>query len=187
MRLPFFLRPARTAYCSAACSGAESYGMAANRIVSARDPRIVVLLQNLDSAFDKAGWHGPNLASSIRGVTARHAAQSIGGRMSIWQQVLHAAYWKQRVINLLIATQPFPRKGANWPLLPNELNERTWKADVQLLHEIHRNLRRVVEQIDSSRLNDKTIKLILGSAAHDLYHTGQIRLLRRMMGLARKS
>jgi hypothetical protein len=151
------------------------------------DPRIAILLQNLDCAFDKPAWHGPNLASSIRGVDAKHAAQSIGGRMSIWQQVLHAAYWKQRVVNLLIGTQPFPRKGSNWPDLPTELSERNWKGDVKLLHDIHVNLRAAVAQIDAARLDEKTIKLILGAAAHDLYHTGQIRLLRRMMGLARRS
>jgi hypothetical protein len=151
------------------------------------DPRIPILLQNLDYAFDKPGWHGPNLASSVRGVDAKRAAQSIDGRMSIWQQVLHAAYWKQRVVNLLIGTQPFPRKGSNWPNLPSEVNERTWKADMKLLHEVHVALRRAIEEIEPARLNDKTTRLILGAAAHDLYHTGQIRLLRRMMGLARKT
>lgn len=146
-----------------------------------------MLLQNLDCAFDKTAWHGPNLASSIRGVDARRAAESLEGRMSIWQQVLHAAYWKQRVINLLIGTQPFPRKGSNWPLLPKVSTEKTWKADVKLLHDIHANLRAAITQIDPTRLDEKTTRLILGAAAHDLYHTGQIRLLRRMLGLARKT
>lgn len=150
------------------------------------DPRVAVLLQNLDCAFDRAAWHGPNLASSIRGVDAKRAAHSLAGRMCIWQQVLHAAYWKQRVVNLLIGTQPFPRQGSNWPDLPRNRTEKTWKADVKLLHDIHANLRAAVERIDPARLDDKTMRLILGAAAHDLYHTGQIRLLRRMMGLARK-
>jgi hypothetical protein len=162
----------------------QNVGMKAHR---SSDPHVALLLQNLDYAFDKPGWHGPNLASSIRGVNARRAAESVDGRRSIWQQVLHAAYWKQRVINLLIGTQPFPRKGSDWPLLPDELTERNWKADVELLRDIHAKLRRAVEQIDASRLSEKTTKLILGAAAHDLYHTGQIRLLRRMMGLSRKS
>ena len=152
---------------------------------SSTDSRIAVLLQNLDCAFDKPAWHGPNFASSIRGVDARRAAQSIAGRRSNWQQVLHAAYWKQRVINLLIGTQPFPRKGSDWPLLPDEMNERTWKADVKLLHEIHATLQDAIAQLDPQRLDEKTTRLILGAAAHDLYHTGQIRLLRRMMRLAR--
>jgi len=160
--------------------------MANKRSSSGGDPRIAVLLQNLDFAFDQPAWHGPNLASSVRGVDARRAAKSIEGRRSIWQQVLHAAYWKQRVINLLIGTQPFPRKGSDWPRLPEEPNERNWKEDVKLLYGIHVKLRDAVARIDPERLNEKTARLILGAAAHDLYHTGQIRLLRRMMGLSRK-
>ena len=148
--------------------------------------KVSLLLQSLDYAFDRPGWQGPNLARSVRGVSAQRAAQSTGGRRSIWEQILHAAYWKQRVINLLIGTQPFPRKGSNWPRLPPEKNERNWKADVKLLHEIHVKLRAAVAGIDPKKLNGKTTRLILGAAAHDVYHTGQIRLLRRMVGLARK-
>ncbi|MBC8106367.1 MAG: hypothetical protein H7Z14_07245 [Anaerolineae bacterium] len=151
------------------------------------DPRAAVLLQNLDCAFDKTAWHGPNLTSSIRGVNARRAAKSVARRRSIWQQVLHAAYWKQRVVNLLIGTQPFQRRGSDWPMLPEELSERNWKKDVNLLHTIHVKLRDAVAGIDPKRLDAKTTRLILGAAAHDLYHTGQIRLLRRMMGLARRA
>ena len=161
--------------------------MTTKRSSKGGDPRIAVLLQNIDYAFDKPGWHGPNLASSIRGVDARRAAESIDGRRSIWQQALHAAYWKQRVINLLIGTQPFPRGGSDWPRLPEEQNEGNWKADVKLLYEIHAKLRKAIARIDPRRLSEKTTRLILGAAAHDLYHTGQIRLLRRMMGLARRA
>ncbi|CAN5536216.1 DinB family protein [soil metagenome] len=151
------------------------------------DSRVELLLRNLDCAFDKPGWQGPNLAGSVRGVNSKLAVKSISGRMSIWQQVLHAAYWKQRVINLLVGTQPFPRKGSNWPELPEVRSEKNWKADVQLLHDIHKNLRAAVVEIDPNKLTDKITRLILGAAGHDLYHTGQIRLLRRMLGLARKS
>jgi hypothetical protein len=145
------------------------------------DPCITVLLHNLDYAFDKPAWHGPNLASSLRGLDARRAAQSINGRRSIWEQTLHAAYWKQRVVNLLIGTQPFPRKGSDWSKLPDDLSQRSWKQDVKLLHDIHGKLRMAVAQIDPKRLDKKTMRLILGAAAHDAYHTGQIRLLKRMI------
>ena len=75
------------------------------------------LLDTLDWAFNVASWHGPNLAGSIKGLRAEDAAWAQPGRKSIWQQTLHAAYWKQRVLNKLIGTQPFPRAGSNWPKL----------------------------------------------------------------------
>lgn len=144
-------------------------------------PHIALLLESLDRAFDLSSWHGPNLASSIRGLSAEEVAQALLGRKSIWQQTLHAAYWKQRVLNKLIGTQKFPRAGSNWPSMPQSLTEKNWKADRDLLHDIHRRLRHAVAALPQKRLDPATRKLILGAAAHDLYHAGQINLLRRMI------
>src|SRR2546421_4953314 len=87
-----------------------------------------LLLQLLDLAFDKRSWHGANLMSAIRGVHAMAAAKSIAGRKSIWQQVLHAAYWKHAALNKLVGTTPFARRGSNWPKLPEQINESSWRA-----------------------------------------------------------
>src|SRR3954468_6944301 len=144
------------------------------------DSRIELLLDVLDRAFDKPGWYGPNLSSSIRGVDPKTAAKSILGRKSIWEQVLHAAYWKQRVLNKLIGTQPFPRRGSNWPKLPSPISSQAWKDDVELLHDIHRRFRKTIADVDWDTLTPKLLMMIHGAAAHDVYHTGQIRLLRRM-------
>ncbi|MGH7176025.1 MAG: hypothetical protein ACREJC_01475 [Tepidisphaeraceae bacterium] len=144
------------------------------------DPRIELLLDMLDRSFDKPGWQGPNLANSFRGVSAQDAARRLPGRKGIWEQLLHTAYWKQRVINLLIGTQKFPRAGSNWPKLPEKITNRAWKEDQALLHEIHRNLRRAVASIPARELDDRRARLIFGSACHDMYHAGQVRLLRKM-------
>ena len=145
------------------------------------DPVIDLLLETLGRAFDQSSWHGPNLASSIRGIPAQAASRNLFNRKSIWQQVLHAAYWKQRVLNRLIGTQKFPRKGSNWPLLPLEITEKAWRADRDLLHAIHAELIDAVGKLDSRKLDAKRRKMILGAAAHDVYHAGQINLLKRAM------
>jgi DinB family protein len=119
-----------------------------------------VLLQALDTAFDKRSWHGPNLISAVRGVDARLAARRVPGRKTIWEQVLHAAYWKQRVLNKLTGPSRFPRKGSNWPAMPGAKDDAAWRADVGLLRDIHRRLR---------------------DAVFNLYHTGQIKLLLRLV------
>jgi hypothetical protein len=145
------------------------------------DPQIQLLLEVLDHAYNKPGWHGPNLSSSFRGLDARTAARSIFGRKSIWQQVLHAAYWKQRVLNRIVGTQRFPRPGSNWPTLPETISNRAWKEDVALLDAIHQSLRGAVARLDLAQLDPKLRKMIYGVAAHDVYHAGQIRLLRKML------
>ncbi|WP_428936793.1 DinB family protein [Fontivita pretiosa] len=144
-----------------------------------------LLVEVLDHGFNKASWHGPNLASSFRGVDAPTAARSLRGRKCIWQQVLHAAYWKQRVLNRLIGTQRFPRPGSNWPRLPQKITAGAWKADQHLLHEIHRQLRAAVADLDPARLSPKLKRMIYGVAAHDVYHAGQIRLLRKLLAETR--
>src|SRR5687768_2056734 len=95
------------------------------------------LLEVIDQAFDKRSWHGPNLMGSLRGVTAAQAFERINGRKTIWEQALHAAYWKQRVLNHLTTTQRFPRRGGNWPAMPENPIETAWKADLELLRETH--------------------------------------------------
>src|SRR5256885_16557775 len=99
-----------------------------------------LFLSILDSAFDKPSWHGPNLMSSLRGLRAADAAWAPVGRKSIWEQALHAAYWKQRVLNRLSGVkrgERFPRRPSNWPRLPERITERAWREDVQLLVDIH--------------------------------------------------
>jgi len=138
-----------------------------------------LLLEILDCAFDRQSWHGPNLMSSLRGVRAKDAARSLPGRKSIWQQLLHAAYWKHRVLNKIIGTSPFPRRGSNWSKLPDERSEKTFKADIEMLRREHQQLRQAIASLSENQLTPKQIWRIHGAAAHDLYHAGQIKLLRR--------
>src|SRR5436305_8091652 len=140
-----------------------------------------LLLQVLDCAFVKRSWHGANLMSAIRGVRASMAAKTIAGRKSIWQQVLHAAYWKHAALNKLVGTTAFARRVRNWPKLPEQINESSWRADIDLLRDQHRQLRQAILKLPRNKLNQRLVWLIQGVAAHDVYHAGQIKLLRRLI------
>ena len=142
-----------------------------------------VLLGVLDCAFDKKSWHGATLSGALRGVSAGQAAERVApGRKCVWEQVLHAAYWKHRALRILAAGAAgrFPRKGNNWPAMPTETTESAWAADVEVLCDLHRRLRQTVADLPPDCLTSKTVWLIHGAAAHDLYHAGQIKLLLRM-------
>jgi hypothetical protein len=150
----------------------------ARGVCSARD----VLIESLRTAFDKRSWHGATLLGSIRSVEANTAKQRVGARRrTIWEQVLHAAYWKHVVVNRLTRTTRFPRRGSNWPKMPGETSDAAWRADVELLKATQWRLIEVVAALPDKRLDAKTIWLIQGAAAHDLYHAGQIKLLRKML------
>lgn len=146
------------------------------------DPRIALLLEILDHAFDRVSWHGPNLGGAIRGVDAALASRRLPGRKSLWEQTLHAAYWKRIVLNKIAGTERFPRAGSNWPKMPDAPTEQVWRDDVLLLQEIHSKLRSAVASLDPARLDDpKLRRMIHGAAFHDIYHAGQMRLIRKML------
>ena len=155
--------------------------MSRRKTTSGRTDVRGVLLQSLRTAFDQKSWHGSNLTSALRGVHAAAARKRFGRRKTIWEQTLHAAYWKHVILNKLAGTTPFPRRGSNWPRMPAKPTEATWRADVQLLCDTQKRLIEVVESLPKSRLDDQTTWLIQGAAAHDLYHTGQIKLLRKLL------
>jgi hypothetical protein len=85
------------------------------------------------------------------------------------------------VINKLSGTTPFGRSGSNWFATPQAATDTNWRRDIRFLREEHAILRRAIEQLPPRKLNAKTIWLIHGVAAHDAYHAGQIKLLRRLL------
>jgi uncharacterized damage-inducible protein DinB len=144
-----------------------------------------MLLNFLDEAFDRKSWHGPNLWSSIRGVRAEEAAWRPGpGRHNIWELVLHAAYWKYVVRRRLTAEKrgSFVLPGSNFFERPQgDPSQAAWKADIAILLQEHQELRVATARLSSAaQAAPQTAHLIRGIAAHDLYHAGQIRLLRRL-------
>jgi len=145
---------------------------------------MMLLLDLLDGAFDKKSWHGPNLRGSLRGVTVRQAAWRPGPeRHNIWELTLHAAYWKYVVRRRITGEKrgSFVLPGSNFFARPVEETEAAWKADVNILLAEHRRLHQVISKLGApSRAQAHVIR---GIAAHDLYHAGQIRLLRRLCPL----
>lgn len=140
----------------------------------------------LEEAYAKRTWHGPNLRQSIRGVTARQAAWRPGPkRHNIWEITVHAAYWKYALRRRLEGGRrgSFALKGSNFFLRPepNTLSEAAWAADKQLLDREHQALREAAQKVLRTSRAEKFLPQIWGIAFHDVYHAGQIRLLRRLM------
>jgi hypothetical protein len=154
-------------------------------------PALDPLLALLDEGFAKKAWHGPNLRGSLRGVSAAQAAWRPGrGRHNIWELAVHAAYWKYTVRRRLTGEKrgSFALAGSNWFERPDgPATDAAWKKDVALLLAEHRRLRDVVTRLAADSLRtkapggkDTSLRLIEGIALHDVYHAGQIQLLKRL-------
>ena len=157
-------------------------------------PRIQMLLRILDQGFERKSWHGTNLRGSLRGVTAEEAAwRPAPDRHNIWEEAVHAAYWKYSVARRLSggARGSFPLQGSDWfprPFDPDSPSERAWKEDLELLGRMHRELREAVEALPDEALDQvppgsktRLDDMISGVAFHDIYHAGQIQILKRLM------
>jgi hypothetical protein len=154
-------------------------------------PAIGLLLSVFDQAFDRRAWHGMGLWGSVRGLTPREALwRPAPGRNCIWDLVLHTAYWKY-IVRRRLERDPeleFPREGSNFFPLPERCDAAALKRDVALLKEQHRLLRATIAHFPARRLRQKAwhsswtnAQSIYGIASHDLYHAGQIQLLKRLM------
>jgi hypothetical protein len=151
---------------------------------------IDLLLALIDQAYDHSAWHGPNLRGSIRGLDAAVAGwRPSAGRHCIWEVVMHAAYWKYAVRRRLLGEKrgSFPRRGSNWFAAPEPLSEAAWDEAVGLLEQTHRTMRVAVAGLRPADLHYRAARskrsnfdLISGIAAHDVYHAGQIQLLKRL-------
>lgn len=151
---------------------------------------IELILLTLDQAYDRKSWHGSNLKGALRGLDAARAARRPGpGRPSIHELVVHLAYWKYAVLRQLadLPRGAFPLKGSNW-FPRGDADATQYKVDLALLDGMHRDLRAAVVTLDPADLDRPSTKaryrirdLILGVAAHDLHHGGQIQLIKRLM------
>ena len=164
-----------------------------------------LLLASIDEAYDKPSWHGTNLRGSLRGVTRAQAAwRAESGRHNIWELLVHAAYWKYDIRRRLTGekghsptlsevsagrrrVEGFALEGSNFWSRPVKGSDAEWRADLGLLQGEHDLLRAAVAAFPTSRWTRKAPGkpfnfegLVRGVAAHDLYHAGQIQLLKRL-------
>lgn len=157
-----------------------------------RDPRLEEALRLLDPPAGHRLWYGgATVLGSLRGVSHRAAAwRPAPDRRCVWELALHIAYWKYAVRRRLEdgPRGAFPREPSNFPRLPDPATAAAWKADRALLAAEHAAVTAAVRAFDPGRLTERVsprssyryLDLIFGVVTHDIHHTGQIQLLKRL-------
>ena len=149
-----------------------------------------MLLKIIDEGYRRKAWHGTNLKGSLRGLSAKEASwRPAPKRHNIWEIVVHAAYWKYIVRRRLLGEKKgsFPIKGSNWFVRHEIAGDKAWKHDLELLDKQHDLLREAVRLVPPKKLSYappkssvNNLTLLVGIAMHDVYHAGQIQLLKRL-------
>jgi uncharacterized damage-inducible protein DinB len=139
--------------------------------------------------FDGSAWHGPALLELLEDVAAATAAaKPLPNVHSIWELVLHIAAWDNATLRLLAGEKCQPEGEENFPTPPKP-TEAAWRRAIAQMKRTHNTLVKTVAKLPDSRLRDRVpgkkydFRFMLhGVVQHELYHAGQIAVLKKGQG-----
>jgi uncharacterized damage-inducible protein DinB len=142
-------------------------------------------------AFDGEAWHGPSVLALLNGVAAlQAAAHPIPGAHSIWELTIHIEAWERACLRRLNGDPAQLTDEEDWRPI-NDTSDAAWESTKQQLVDTHRELLDAITKTDESRLNEPIITsstpfssvyvTLHGGVQHDLYHAGQIAMLKKAL------
>ncbi|MGC1226323.1 MAG: DinB family protein [Candidatus Sulfotelmatobacter sp.] len=148
--------------------------------------RSAILAEQLRRAFDGDAWHGPSVLEVLADVDATTAAaKPIRDVHSIWELVLHIAVWDDAALRRLEGKVFQPEGTDNFPIPPKP-TQAAWRKAIADAKRTHNLLVKTVSSLPESRLWDRVpgkkydfCHMLHGMAQHELYHAGQIAILKK--------
>ena len=147
------------------------------------------ILDQMDRAFSGDAWHGPSLMHVLEGIRAEEASKhAVPNAHSIWEIVHHIGAWNRIVRQRLDGDAVKITAEQDWPPVW-EVSETAWKRALENLCESRAALRKLVENLKDDQLEEKLTAssvsrytALHGLIQHDLYHAGQIAILKKALG-----
>ena len=146
-----------------------------------------LIAEQLRRAFEGDAWHDPAVLELLEDVdAATAAAKPLLDVHSIWELVLHIAAWDGAACRRLAGEKWQPEGAANFPLVPKRPTEGAWRKCVAHSKKTHGVLVKTVAALPESRLRERVpgkkydfCHMLHGVAQHELYHAGQIAILKK--------
>jgi len=146
------------------------------------------LEDQLRRTFGGGAWHGPSISEVLHEVTAEQAfVHPVPGAHSIWELILHLNAAYSLVLRRLQGDSRQLTAEEDWPPVPHP-SESNWQDAIQSLRDANGKLREAIGRFDPENLDKPLIAdppysaftQFIGITQHDLYHAGQIAILRKM-------
>ncbi len=148
------------------------------------------IADQLRRAFTGNAWHGDSLFEILEGVTAQQAAaHPIKNAHSIWELVLHIAAWDGAVRQRMTGVSVKLSSKKNFPPVL-DTTEVAWAKTREHVRRVHDDLVAAVERFPEKSLHNQVpgkkgahytfYYMLHGVVQHELYHAGQIALLKKM-------
>ncbi|HEX9761159.1 MAG TPA: DinB family protein [Candidatus Acidoferrales bacterium] len=148
------------------------------------------IADQLRRSFHGEAWHGPAVLELLIDVDAqRAAARPIASAHTIWEIALHIGVWQEASRGYLAGESPalpdLYNKPEEWPA-PTDTSDAAWSRTLETLREQNAALVALVKQLNDDRLKEivpgrefSLYFLLHGVVQHNLYHAGQIALLKK--------
>jgi uncharacterized damage-inducible protein DinB len=148
------------------------------------------LADQIRRAFEGEAWHGDSVLELLDGVTAKIAeARPIENAHSIWELVLHIAAWDDAVRRRTGGTAVTLKDEQNFPPV-KDAGEAAWGKAIEHAKHTHGELVKAVAAFPDLRLQEQVpgktenyysfFYMFSGIVQHELYHAGQIALLKKV-------
>jgi uncharacterized damage-inducible protein DinB len=141
-------------------------------------------------ALEGEAWHGPSVLEALEGVSAEQAAaHPIVGAHSIWELALHLCGTYDLVLRRLSGNGRQLTESEDWPSVPAPSAEN-WNDTIRALKQLNEELRHAVRSFPEERLDQPLVPeapytaytQFIGVTQHNLYHAGQMALLKKALG-----
>jgi uncharacterized damage-inducible protein DinB len=137
-------------------------------------------------SWDGDAWHGPSLREVLRDISASQAsARPLAGAHTIAEIVQHLSYWRWAAIERVNGVLVSPEHDEQWPPMRDN-SEAAWQEALALLESRHQALMHTLRNLSDEQLaqpiagrNYNLYVQLHGNLQHDIYHIGQIALLKR--------
>lgn len=146
------------------------------------------ILDQLRRAYEGEAWHGPSVREAIAGVNAAQAhARPLENAHSIWELVHHIAVWEDVGRRRLEGDRAAIEISGpeDWPQAEDQ-SEAAWEQAQASLDRGHRALVEAISRVPEARLDAPVLEgmstvyvTLHGVIQHDLYHAGQIAMLKK--------
>lgn len=158
-------------------------------IFKKKNAEIVLLAGQLDEIYESGPWHGKSVKAILDRVNPDAVFEKPAGQHSILELVWHMMNWKEFALNRLLKTdKDLAHFEANdWRQLDHN-DKALWPEGLGGFWQAHRRFMDVLRQQDDKLLdqivqgrNYQYRKLLNGIREHDLYHSGQIAYINKLL------
>ena len=146
------------------------------------------ILDQYDRAMNGDAWHGDPVWKILEDLTPEQAAMyGRANAHNIWELVSHMTFWETEVCRRLKHLPARSPDKLNFPTTP-EVTAENWNKTLRDFRQSNDDFRSAVAELDDAKLDrplpgrDKAAYVeVHGVIQHNLYHAGQIALLRKVV------